>query len=97
MSSACVTSQATASDRPPARSMSRAVSWLPSAATSATTTFAPLCAKARAVARPMPLVAPVMKRDLACEAPVLLGVDRGLPLCVVALGHGRRSTLIASR
>jgi hypothetical protein len=37
------------------------------------------------------------ERDLACEAPVLTGDDHAVPLCVVALGHGRKSTLIASR
>jgi hypothetical protein len=37
------------------------------------------------------------ERDLACEAPVLARGEHHLPLCVAALGHGRRSTLTASR
>jgi hypothetical protein len=58
-SSPRVTSHITANDRPPACSITRAVSTLPSMATSATTTLAPSRANARALARPMPLVAPV--------------------------------------
>jgi hypothetical protein len=67
MSSARVTSQVTASAWPPACSIIRAVSRLPSAATSATTTFAPSRAKASAVARPMPVVAPVTKATLSSK------------------------------
>jgi hypothetical protein len=37
------------------------------------------------------------ERDLADEARILTRGDHRLPLCVVALAHGCRSTLIASR
>src|SRR3954466_13604855 len=58
-SSARVTLQRTASDLPPASSINRAVSRLPSSPTSATTTLAPARANASAAARPIPLAAPV--------------------------------------
>ena len=76
-----VTSHLTASARPPVCSIIRAVSWLPSSAMSATTTLAPSRAKASAVARPMPLAAPVTNATLP----------------VRSRGHGCRRTLIASR
>jgi hypothetical protein len=70
MSSPRVTSHVTASDRPPACSITRAVSRVPWVAMSPTTTLAPSCANARAVARPMPLVAPVTNATLPSKRPV---------------------------
>src|SRR5215216_1963787 len=54
-----VTPHATASARPPDSSIMRAVSWLPCSEASAATTLVPSRANASAVARPMPLPAPV--------------------------------------
>jgi hypothetical protein len=53
-------------------SIRRAVSRPPSTATSATTTLAPSRAKASAVARPMPLVAPVMNATSPAKRAVWL-------------------------
>jgi hypothetical protein len=64
MSSERVTSHLTASTRPPDASIRRAVRSFSSSATSPTITLAPACANAMAVARPMPLAAPVMNATL---------------------------------
>jgi nitrate/nitrite transporter NarK len=64
------TSQVTASACPPACSIRRPVSSTPSAAMSATTTLAPSRANASAVARPMPLVAPVTKATFLSKRPL---------------------------
>jgi hypothetical protein len=58
-SSVCDTSHLTGSARSSASLMMLVVSWLPCSEISATTTLAPSSAKAIAVARPMPLAAPV--------------------------------------
>ena len=90
-SSERVTSHRTASARPPACSIIRAVSRLASSATSATTTRAPARAKASAAARPMPLAAPVTNATLPANSPSLPAA------AIVSLAHGRSRTLIASR
>src|SRR5438552_1788637 len=68
-SSVCVTSHLTASARPPSCSIRRAVSRLPCSATSPTTTLAPARAKAKAVARPIPLLPPVINATLPVKLP----------------------------
>src|SRR4051794_40732391 len=50
----------------------RTVTWLPSSEMSATTTAAPSRAKARAVARPIPLAAPVTNATRPTKLPVVL-------------------------
>src|SRR3954447_7234269 len=64
-----VTSHRTTSTRPPWSSISPAVSRLPCSDTSATTTVAPADAKATAVARPIPLAAPVTKATFPTKLP----------------------------
>src|SRR4051812_30742189 len=68
-SAAFVTSQRTASARPPCCSIMRAVSRLPFSETSAATTLTPSRANASAAARPMPLAAPVTKATLPAKLP----------------------------
>lgn len=67
-SSSRVTSQVSASARPPSVSISRAVSRTPSSGTPATATAAPSAAKARAVARPMPMPLPAPVTKATCPA-----------------------------
>src|SRR5918998_5866300 len=82
-SSSLVTSQVSASARPPSCSISRAVSRTSSSGVPATATAAPSAAKASAVARPMPLPAPVTKATLPG--------DRGPSVCVILVPPGSRT------
>jgi hypothetical protein len=68
-SSERVTSQRTATARPPDCSIKLAVSWLASSARSATTTLALARANASAAAWPMPLAAPVTNATLPAKLP----------------------------
>src|SRR5215207_9211194 len=79
-SSSRVTSQVSASARPPFCSMSRAVSRTSSSGMPATATAAPSAAKARAVVRPMPLPAPVTKATLSVKRRPSVSV-MGVPPC----------------
>src|SRR5215213_4469810 len=85
-----VTSQGTARTRPPCTARMSAVSSLPAASMSAKTTSAPSVAKAAAVARPMPLPAPVTTATFPAN---LRSVIFRLTSCLLGVALGaRRST-----
>src|ERR671921_695864 len=85
-----VTSQWTARTRPPCTARMSAVSSLPAVSMSAKTTSAPSVAKAVAVARPMPLPAPVTRATFPAN---LRSVIFRLASCLMGVALGaRRST-----